>query len=362
MKLAVGMIIWGNGQDWYPFVKTVREISKQDPRASGNQSLVVVLLLAEKRKRKIQKIIEILKSEVNDLLSNGYLQLVLSTFDLDQNHLAQVENKNINHVSSVTSLMNYRIAFLIKYSWEISDHVVLLDSEVLVKDSAMNRIFREMNNMRWNTLQIDLGSGNVMQKLYQGRYLPRVYGTFYAMAQLGIPTAIANSIVDSSVHAEKKVYKGEALVEEQHAPAFKNPPAKVTWKLQALGGKNAENVYLHKGPAWFTSPKRGDHLTVTFNDPAILTSIYIEAGLDSFKRDLFSHAVVELSYGKDSSSKECMEYTTISSFWQTSVVVISKDDKEAAVHLIKPVQCIRIRVTEDHRHWASLKTFIVQKE
>ena len=358
VKLAVGMILWGNEQHWYPFVKTIRQISEQDPKLDGVQSLVIVLLLAEKRKHKIKEIVKKLKSETSDLVSNGYAQLVISKFDSDPNNFEKIKEISFNHVSDVTSLMNYRLAFLLKYCSEISEHAMLIDSEASITELAMKKIFEEINKMRWNTLQINLDSANAMHKLYQKRYLPRVYGTFYALAQLSIPSAIMSSIADGSVHTEKKKYNGVALIKSQTPPVYRNPPAKITCKLQAATGQ--DNVYLHKGPSWFLSPKKGDHFTVTFNEPKKLMSIFVDTGLDSFKRDLLSHAALELSYSKDIDTEKCVVFNVVASFRDSSFVHITKDDEKTAEHLKKPVHCIRISVTEDYRHWVALKTFMIQ--
>lgn len=355
------MILWGNEENWYPFVNTVKEIKKQDPKQNGAQSLVIVLLLAEKRKTKIKEIIEKLKTEVKDMLSEGYIQLVVSKSDTDPEYFEKIKNNVLRHVNDETSLMNYRLAFLFKYCSGVADHVMLLDSEATITQTAMKTIYKEMDEMQWNTLYIDLGSENIMHKIFQGRYLPRIYGTFYALAQLGIQTSIMNSIADSSVHTKKKQYKGTKLIEAHISPVHENPPASVTSKLQIFKEHNAEQLYLNKGAAWFITPKTGDHITVTLNEPTKLTKIYIEAGLDSFKRDIFNRGVLELSYGKDIGSNQCTQFEAVASFWTTSVVRITNDDEKNSIYLNKQIHCIRIKVTEDFLHWGSLKKFIIQK-
>ena len=362
VTLAIAMILWGNEQHWYPFAKTIRQIYEQDPKPNRLQSLVIVLELAENRKPKIKEIIDVLKTELDDLLSNGYVQLVISKFDAHPSNFINIKQEKFDFHSDVSSLMNYRLAFLFKYCSEIAQHVILLDSEASITESAMKKIYKEIDSMEWNVLEVNLGSYNTMHRLYQGRYLPRVYGTFYSLAQVSIPASIIATIDHLSTHAMKKQYKGETLIKSQTPPVYKNPPAKLTYKISAVRGTQLDDFYLYKGPSWFITPVKGDYVTATLDKPAKLKLIYAETGLDSFKRDVFRHAVLELSYGKDRSTNECTQYNVISSFEGKSVILISKDDAEMSVHLSKPVHCVKIRVTENCNSWASLKALKIEKD
>ena len=356
------MILWGNEQHWYPFTKTLRQIYEQDPKPNLQQSVVIVLVLAENRESKIKEIIETMKVNLKDLVSNGYVQLIVSKFDSHPQEFINIKEEKFDFVNDVSSLMNYRLAFLLRHCSGIAENAMLIDSEWNITQSAMKRIYNEIDTMTWNVLNVDLGSTNRMQKLYQGRYLPRVYGTFYSLAQIAIVPSIMNMIEDSSIHAEKRTYRGEVLIKPQAPPAHRNPPATVTHKIQAAGGTDVQDFYLHKGPSWFVAPKQGDYVTVTLDEPSKLRRIYVETGLDSFKRDVFNHAVLELSYSKNTKTKQCAEYGVVSSFEDKSVIVISNDDAKTSDYLIKPVHCINIRVTKNCRQWTSIKTLIIQKD
>ena len=356
------MILWGNEQHWYPFITTLRQIYEQDAKQSDKQSVVVVLMVAEKRPEKIKEIIELIKLESNDLLSNGYVEAVASYYDLYPASFNQHKEKKFDDMNDESKLMNYRIAFLLKHCSEVASNAMLLDSEASIADSALNKIYKEINGMQWNVLQVNLNIKNSMEKIYQGRYLPRVYGTFYSLAELTIHAVIIDIIKDASYHTKAKNYEGEALILYQKPPAHSNPPAKIKYKINVVRGTNADNFYLNRGPSWFAKVKQGDYVNVILNEPTKLNKIYIETGLDSFKRDTFQHAVLELSYSKDKQTGECTQYRTISSFDENTVIIISNDDVETLVYLSKPVHCIKLRVTKDSSYWTSLKTMLIEKE
>ena len=356
------MILWGNEQHWYPFTNTLRQIYEQDTKQSDTQSVVVVLMVAEKRPAKTTEIIELIKLESNDLVSKGYVQVVASYYDSYPARFNQRKENKFDELNDESKLMNYRIAFLLKHCSEVAGNAMLLDSEASIADSALNKIYKEINDMKWNVLQVNLNAKNSMEKLYQGRYLPRVYGTFYSLAELTIQGVIIDIIEDASVHTKVKDYVGEALILSQKPPAHGNPSAKLKYKIARAPGTSVDYFYLNRGPSWFGDTKQGDYVSIILDEPTKLNKIYVETGLDSFKRDVFQHAVLELSYSKDKPAGECTQYSTISSFEENSVIIISNDDVETFVYLSKPVHCIKLRVTRKSSYWTSIKTLLIEKQ
>ncbi|XP_065070255.1 alpha-1,6-mannosyl-glycoprotein 4-beta-N-acetylglucosaminyltransferase-like isoform X2 [Rhopilema esculentum] len=359
VSLAVAMLLRGSCCGWYQFTKAVRQIAEQDPKREGAQSLVVVLLLAETRKTKAKEIVVHIQSEINDLVKSGYVQLVVSRFDVDPNYFERVRNADLKEVSSTISLINYRIAFLLKYCLEVADHAFMVDSDSAIGIGAINTVFKEMDNMKPNTLHVEFEENSFFTMLFNGRYLPRVYGTFYAMAQLGRPIDILKTIAFVSVHTDKYQYIGDPILTKVR-PESSNPPATIETNLLANGVYNAENAYLGKGFSWFITPKKGNYLTIKFKNPSRLKTVYIESGFDISGRDSLTEALLEFSYSQDQG--ECTQYEVVASFNEVFFVELSKEASENEKHFSKPILCIRIRITEDFVAWASIKNIVLLED
>lgn len=345
-------------------VNTIREIVRQDPKPDGSQSLVIVLLLADNSKASMTKVIDVLEKGAKDLFDNGYLNLVISPFDSNPEILFEIMNSNIKEQSKLITMMNYRLSFVYRYCAGVAKNAMIIESNVIVTEGAVSTIYKEIQKMIDTTLQIDFAGDLLLGKLYNGKYLPRIYATFYAMAQLAGHSAIMRAIKDTSVHTSKMQYKGSEIF-KYPAPLLTgvNPPAIVTSTLEVVHGHDANVVYSGKGFSWFHSGSKGGLVTVTLKEAADIKEIYVETGLDSLKRDAIPDAVLELSYDKDIDSHQCVKYEVAASFQNIASVHISASNNNTAANafLTKPIHCIQIRLTENNKDWLAIRQFVVRK-
>ena len=345
-------------------MKTIREIVRQDPKPDGSQSLVIVLLLVDNSKASMTKVIDVLEKETKELFDNGYLHLVISPFDSNPEILFEIMNSDIKEQSKLITMMNYRLSFMYRYCAGVAKNAMVIESNIIVTDGAIRTIYKEIQKMIDTTLEVDFAGDLLLGKLYNGKYLPRIYATFYAMAQLAGHSAIMRAIKDTSVHTNKMQYKGGEIF-KYPAPSLEgiNPPATVTSTLEVVHDHDANVVYSGKGFSWFHSSSKGGLVTVTLKEPANIKEIYVETGLDSLKRDAIPDAVLELSYEKDIDSHQCVRYEVAGSFKNTASVHISasNNNTKTRAFLAKPIHCIQIRLTENNKDWAAIKQFVVRK-
>ncbi len=348
-----------NAMDKTTFTETARAIIRQDPKPHGSRSLVIVLLLTENRKSKIQKILDSIKHDLADSLSQGYVQLIISPFDEKPETFENLyQEREAHDVPKSAAKINLELSYLCHYSYLVANNLIILDNSVKPKPNALNEIYKQMNTMTPRTLEVDFNE-KLSGRLYNGRFLPRLSSFLYAMAFVGTLDRMLFVYQYTAANETKVTLKNKELYDGIPLQ-YKNPPARVTTSMKSVYKDNHDYAYKAIGPSWFYSPVKSDVFTVKLDNPVLLKRIAIDVGLDSFQRDALFDAVVELSYETAANTKECVNYAVVRSFENSASVEISFDEEEDISVLQKPIHCIRIRVTEDFRVWAAIRMIIIE--
>lgn len=102
---------------------------------------------------------------------------------------------------------------------------------------------------------------------------------------------------------------------------------------------------------WGRSPERGNHLTVVFKDPTVVTGISVETG--SGGKDILNSALVEMGHDvitAEKGERTCQAFQPLGNLEKGSFVTQEIDKKYDS-----PSSCLRIQVTAAQDDWVIIK-------
>lgn len=106
-----------------------------------------------------------------------------------------------------------------------------------------------------------------------------------------------------------------------------------------------------EGFFWGRSPEKGNHLTVVFTDPTVVTGILVETG--SGGKDLVESAQVELGYNAfttEKGEKTCKEFQSVGTFTNGKFEKQEVDKKYSSAS-----SCLRVQVTAGQKDWLIIR-------
>lgn len=106
-----------------------------------------------------------------------------------------------------------------------------------------------------------------------------------------------------------------------------------------------------EGFFWGRSPEKGNHLTVVFTDPTVVTGVYVETG--SGGKDLLESAQVELGHDVITTEKEeksCKEFQSVGTLENGKFEMQDVDKRYGSAS-----SCLRIQVTAAQKDWVIIK-------
>lgn len=110
-----------------------------------------------------------------------------------------------------------------------------------------------------------------------------------------------------------------------------------------------------QGFFWGFAPVKGNHLTVVFKAPTVLTSILVETGADG--KDFLESGQVEIGQEVISNSnneKTCKEFQAVGSFKNGGFQIKDLDKKYSSA-----TSCLRLLVTEKQNSWLIIQNIRV---
>lgn len=105
-----------------------------------------------------------------------------------------------------------------------------------------------------------------------------------------------------------------------------------------------------EGFFWARSPEKGNHLTVVFTVPTVLTSILVETGSDG--KDLLESAQVEIGHDVVTTNKEksCKEFQSVGTIENGRFEIKEMDKKYSSAS-----SCLRIKITARQTNWLVIR-------
>ncbi|XP_059188512.1 alpha-1,3-mannosyl-glycoprotein 4-beta-N-acetylglucosaminyltransferase C-like isoform X2 [Centropristis striata] len=130
---------------------------------------------------------------------------------------------------------------------------------------------------------------------------------------------------------------------------FNNPPAEVYSDMSTYKDHQPKLAWeAADGFFWGRSPETGNHLTVVFRTPAVVTGVLVETG--SAGKDLLDSAQVELGHdvvSREKEEKSCSEFQPVGRLENGRLEIQDLDKKFPSAS-----SCLRIKVTAGQKEWA----------
>lgn len=273
---------------------------------------------------------------------------------------------------SFRSKQNLDYSFLIHYSAGLSRYYLQLEDDISSAKNFLTTIKRrveeqEAKSPNWATLEFSaLG---YIGKLYKSAHLPllaRFLFVFYQempcdwlMAHFRVlltqkeqiffkPSLFQHMGTFSSFQGTYNKLKDKDFEEGLYA----NPAAEVFSDMSPYKTHIPKLAWdAGEGFFWGRSPEKGNHLTVVFTNPALVTGIFVETG--SGGKDLLESALVEI--GRDviptkNGEKSCIVFNSVGTLQNGRFEMQEMDKKYSSAS-----SCLRIQVTDGQKDWAIIQ-------
>ncbi|XP_015244559.1 PREDICTED: alpha-1,3-mannosyl-glycoprotein 4-beta-N-acetylglucosaminyltransferase C-like [Cyprinodon variegatus] len=344
-------------------VSTLQSLFSQSS-PEERSSMVVVVLLADFDVSWISGTLREINSTFPSELDRGQLLLI---------HVSQEWyppltglKRNYNDAPdrvSFRSKQNVDYSFLIHFSAGLGRYYLQLEDDVLSAQNFLTTIrkrIEEQNAKKGSWAMLEFSALGYIGKLYRSSDLPllaRFLLLFYQempcdwlmthfrelltqrQSILFKPSLFQHIGTFSSFQGTYNKLKDKNFEEG----VYTNPPAEVFTNISTYQ-KHLPRLAWEAGEEffWGRSPERGDHLTVVFVEPTVVTGILVETG--SGGKDLLDSGQLEL--GRDVKEKSCKSFQPIGEFKSGKFEMRGVDKL-----LSSASSCLRILVTASQKDW-----------
>ncbi|XP_032377947.1 alpha-1,3-mannosyl-glycoprotein 4-beta-N-acetylglucosaminyltransferase C [Etheostoma spectabile] len=270
------------------------------------------------------------------------------------------------------SKQNLDYAFLIHYCASLGQFYLQLEDDVSSAKNFLSTIRRrveEQEAKKTTWAMLEFSALGYIGKLHKSAHLP-VLARFLFLFYQEMPCDwLMTRFRDLMTQKETIIFKPSLF---QHMGTFSsfqgtynklkdkdfeegfytNPIAEVysdmsTYKKQfpKLAWEPGEGFF------WGRSPEKGNHLTVVFTDPTVVTGMYVETG--SGGKDLLESAHVQLGHDVITTEKEeksCKEFQTVGTLENGKFEMQDMDKQYGSAS-----SCLRIQVTAAQKDWVIIK-------
>ncbi|KAF6715055.1 Alpha-1,3-mannosyl-glycoprotein 4-beta-N-acetylglucosaminyltransferase C [Oryzias melastigma] len=369
LAIGISSVKRGRGSYLIPTLQSIFSQSSPEERSS----LVVVVLLAD--------------FDVSWRISTVKEIRTVFPWELEQGHLVVIHvseewyppltglKRNYNDAPdrvSFRSKQNIDYSFLIHYSAGFGEYYLQLEDDILSAKNFLTSIkkhIEEQNQKSSSWAMLEFSALGYIGKLYKSTDTPllaRFLFLFYqempcdwlmthfreVMTQretiLFKPSLFQHMGTFSSFQGTFNKLKDKDFEES----LYSNPPAEVYTDMSAYKNHLPLNAW-EPGERffWGRSPEKGNHMTVVFVRPAVVTGVLVETG--SGGKDLLDSGQVEI--GQDvvttEKGKTCKEFRSLGAFKNGRFEMLDVDKKFSSAS-----SCVRILVTAGQKDW-----IIIQK-
>ncbi|XP_031166480.1 alpha-1,3-mannosyl-glycoprotein 4-beta-N-acetylglucosaminyltransferase C-like isoform X2 [Sander lucioperca] len=273
---------------------------------------------------------------------------------------------------SFRSKQNLDYSFLIHYSASLGRYYLQLEDDVSSAKNFLSTIRRrveEQEAKKTTWAMLEFSALGYIGKLYKSTHLPLLARFLFLFYQEMPCDWLMTRFRELMTQKETIIFKPSLF---QHMGTFSsfqgtynklkdkdfeeglytNPLAEVysdmsTYKNQfpKLAWEPGEGFF------WGRSPEKGNHLTVVFTDPTVVTGVYVETG--SGGKDLLESAQVELGHDVITTEKEeksCKEFQSVGTLENGKFEMQDVDKRYGSAS-----SCLRIQVTAAQKDWVIIK-------
>lgn len=364
LSVGISSIKRQKGSYLIPTLKSLFSQSSPEERSS----MVVVLLLADFDVSWRVSTVKEIKTEFQLELEQGQLLVLHVTHDSYPPLTGLKRNYNDAPERVLfRSKQNLDYAFLMHYSAALGRYYLQLEDDISSSKNFLSSIRRHVDEQEgkritWATLEFsNLG---YIGKLYKSAHLPllaRFLFLFYQempcdwllshfrtlLTQKGQILFKPSLFQHMGTFSSFKGTYNKLKDKDFEDGLYNNPPAQVFTDLSAYQ-KHVPKLAWEAGEGifWARSPEKGNHLTVVFEQPTVVTGVLVETG--SGGKDLLESAQVELGSEVVStdSQKTCKEFRSLGALESGRFERQEVDKKISSAS-----SCLRILVTAVQNDW-----------
>ncbi|NXD82669.1 MGT4C acetylglucosaminyltransferase, partial [Halcyon senegalensis] len=268
---------------------------------------------------------------------------------------------------------NVDYAFLLAFAANLSSYYLMIEDDVWCAKSFLTTIRKALASQEgsnWATLEFSkLG---YIGKLYRSSDLPRLARfllLFYQempcdwllvhfrllLTQKDVirfkPSLFQHMGLYSSFQGTvNRLEDDEFQADSVDLPD--NPPAALFTSMSVFENYDPLKAYsTAEGYFWGKDPAAGSVFSIVFQQPARVARIRVRTGSSERRGDFLHAGVLELGQRRLAGARDCSTYTTVGTFEKGT---FDRQGLERSVP--SPVECVRIRVTQDQSEWLIIQS------
>ncbi|XP_012733030.2 alpha-1,3-mannosyl-glycoprotein 4-beta-N-acetylglucosaminyltransferase C [Fundulus heteroclitus] len=367
--LAVGLSSVKRKKGSY-LIPTLQSLFSQST-PEERSSMVVVVLIADFDYSWISNTVREINATFDSELQEGQLVVIHVAQDWYPPLTGLKRNYN-DAPDRVTfrSKQNVDYSFLIHYSAGLGQYYLQLEDDVLSAQNFLTTIRKhveEQNAKKGTWAMLEFSALGYIGKLYKSSDLPllaRFLLLFYQempcdwlmthfrelltqrQAILFKPSLFQHAGTFSSFQGTYNKLKDKDFEEG----VYTNPSAEVYSNISTYQKHFPKLAWdAGEGFFWGRSPESGDHLTVVFLEPTLVTGILVETG--SGGKDLLDSGQVELGQGVlNKDKKSCKTFQSLGAFINGKFEMHEVDKLHSSAS-----SCLRILVTAAQKDWVIIQ-------
>ncbi|NXH09290.1 MGT4C acetylglucosaminyltransferase, partial [Bucco capensis] len=134
-----------------------------------------------------------------------------------------------------------------------------------------------------------------------------------------------------------------------------NPPAAFFTSMAVFENYEPLKAYsTAEGYFWGKDPTAGSVFSIIFQQPAHIRRVRVRTGSEERHGDFLHAGVLELGRQRQAKGQDCSAYTTVGTFEKGTF-----EGRSLEKDMPGPVECLRIRVTQDQSEWLIIQSIEV---
>ncbi|KAF3859903.1 hypothetical protein F7725_000158 [Dissostichus mawsoni] len=263
-------------------------------------------------------------------------------------------------------LHNLDYSFLILYSASLGQYYLQIEDDVFSAKNFLSTIKRrvaEQEAKKTTWAMLEFSALGYIGKLYKSAQLPLLARFLFLFYQEMPCDWLMGRFRDLMTQKEPILFKPSLfqhmgtfssfqgtynkLKDKDFEEQYTNPSAEVYTDMSSYK-KHFPKLAWDAGEDffWGRSPEKGNHLTVVFRGPTLVTGIMVETG--SGGKDLLESAQVEIGHDVITTEKDrsCKEFQTVGTFKNGLFEIQEMDQKYTSAS-----SCLRIQITAAQKDW-----------
>nr|XP_033484937.1 alpha-1,3-mannosyl-glycoprotein 4-beta-N-acetylglucosaminyltransferase C isoform X1 [Epinephelus lanceolatus] len=353
-------------------ISTLQSLFSQSSPEEHSSMVVVVLLADFDVSWRVSTVKEI-KTAFPSELEQGQLLVLHVPQDVYPSVTGLKRNYNdaLDRVS-FRSKQNLDYSFLVHYSAGLGRYYLQLEDDVFCAKnflSTIKRHVKEQEAKKTTWTMLEFSALGYIGKLYKSENLPllaRFLFLFYQempcdwlMSHFRVLLTQKEPIIFKPSLFQHmgtfSSFKGtyNKLKDKDFEEDFYSNPSAVVYSNMSTYKEHVPKLAWDAGEGYFwgRSPESGNHLTVVFRDPTVVTGILVETG--SGDKDLLESAQVEIGHDVITTEKQelcCKEFQSVGTLENGRFEMQEVDKRYSSAS-----SCLRIKITAGQKDWVIIK-------